>query len=64
MPRFTKPQQAMLQRLEQGRVVTSAANEITVLKALESKGLVTQLWGKSKTDKRVMYALKTVNNVY
>ena len=62
--KFTKPQKAMLERLDQGRVTTDAANEITVLKSLEKKGVVIQLWGKTRTDKRVMYALKNEANVY
>jgi hypothetical protein len=57
---LSKAQKAMIQRLEQGHVITTAANEKKVLANLKQKGLVQQLWG----GKEVRYALKNERNVY
>ena len=57
---LSKAQKAMVQRLQEGHVVTTAPNEKKVLSNLKDKGLVQQLWGGDQ----VRYALKNEQNVY
>ncbi len=57
---LSKAQKAMVQRLQEGHVVTSAKNEKKVLANLKEKGLVQELWGGNE----VRYALKNERNVY
>jgi hypothetical protein len=57
---LSKAQKAMVQRLQEGHVVTSAQNEKKVLANLKEKGLVQELWGGNE----VRYALKNERNVY
>ena len=57
---LSKAQKAMIQRLEQGHVITTAPNDKKVLANLKDKGLVQQLWGGDQ----VRYALKNERNVY
>jgi hypothetical protein len=57
---LSKPQKAMIERLEQGHVITTATNEKKVLANLKDKGLVQQLWGGNQ----VRYAIKNERNVY